>query len=579
MKLKLSETLSLPVEAVTQTFADLGIRGSGKTNTGVVLAEEMLKAGQQICALDPTDAWYGIRSSRDGKSEGFKVYVFGGEHGDLPLTGAAGEGATMAEFLVESGASVVFSLRHLSISEQRRFATEFGERLYELKGKGANRTPLHIFVDEADEFIPQRIPHGHERMFGAYDRLVRRGRSSGVGLTMISQRPQVLNKDTLSQCEILICHRLLHKLDRKAVREGWVEGHDINNKADEFMQSLASLDKGEAWFWSPSWLDVFKRIQVRWRDTFDSSFTPKAGERPKTVTRLAEVDLDALKAKLSATIEKVKADDPKELKKEIQRLLGQLRDRPLKQLPPIETQVLVADAQAIKDALLARDEQWVKDVSFFKEAIRIRVNGAFESSLFTLPKFPQISPMLASVDKHFKHTPPRQVVANTQKLIQVSDGNLRLRAGAERMLSALVQWYPARIAEGRLRAHAGMKKSGTYSTYKSDMITGGYAELNGEGLVATQAGIDYFGGSVPSAPSTTEDVVATWNSKLRDGARRMLNVLVAYRGEAISKDQLFSEANLTASGTTSTYLSDLRTAQLVTTTKDTVAANKETLFL
>lgn len=147
------------------------------------------------------------------------------------------------------------------------------------------------------------------------------------------------------------------------------------------------------------------------------------------------------------------------------------------------------------------------------------------------------------------------------------------------MLSALVQWYPARIAEGRLRAHAGMKKSGTYSTYKSDMITGGYAELNGEGLVATQAGIDYFGGSVPSAPSTTEDVVATWNSKLRDGARRMLNVLVAYRGEAISKDQLFSEANLTASGTTSTYLSDLRTAQLVTTTKDTVAANKETLFL
>lgn len=45
MKLKISETLSVPVEAVTQTFADLGIRGSGKTNTGVVIAEEMLKAG------------------------------------------------------------------------------------------------------------------------------------------------------------------------------------------------------------------------------------------------------------------------------------------------------------------------------------------------------------------------------------------------------------------------------------------------------------------------------------------------------------------------------------------------------
>lgn len=224
-KLHISETLALPIDAITQTFAILGIRGSGKTNTAVVMAEEMTKQSQQIVVLDPTDAWYGLRSSRDGKADGFKVYVFGGEHGDLPLEGTYGR--QMAEFVVETGAAVVFSLRHLSIGDQRRFAQDFGETLYNLKGIPANRTPMHLFVDEADEFIPQRIPHGFERMFGAYDRIVRRGRNGGIGVTMISQRPQVLNKDTLSQIETLVCHRLLHKLDRKAVKEGWIEGHDI----------------------------------------------------------------------------------------------------------------------------------------------------------------------------------------------------------------------------------------------------------------------------------------------------------------------------------------------------------------
>jgi len=38
MKLHIADKLALPAEAVAQTFAILGIRGSGKTNTGVVLA-------------------------------------------------------------------------------------------------------------------------------------------------------------------------------------------------------------------------------------------------------------------------------------------------------------------------------------------------------------------------------------------------------------------------------------------------------------------------------------------------------------------------------------------------------------
>ena len=578
MKLRISDDLSLPIEAVTQTFAILGVRGSGKTNTGVVLFEEMLKAGQQGCVLDPTDAWYGIRSAQDGKSEGFKVYVFGGEHGDLPLAGTAGEGATMAEFLVETGASVVFSLRHLSISEQRRFAQEFAERLYELKGKSANRTPLHIFVDEADEFVPQRIPHGFERMFGAYDRLVRRGRSSGMGLTLISQRPQVLNKDVLSQCETLICHRLLHKLDRTAV-EAWIEAHDTEGQGDVFMAALASLERGTAWVWSPSWLDVFKQVPVRFRETFDSSFTPKAGEKPKTATRLAEVDLDALKEKLAATIEKVKADDPKELRKKIAELEKQLRTVPSKvAAPQVDIEALSRDVAAA--AAAERDKLWGFAAGRFRKAIMDNFGAMLigiemerpEDFASTKVFLPTNLPRLQAPVKPESYTArPVTTVA--------SSSNGKLRAGAERMLAALVQWSPEGMLMGQMRSHAGMKKSGTFTTYLSDLRGGGYMEERGGMLYATKSGIDYFGGNVPSAPSSMEEVLAVWEPKLRDGARRILRVLVNKRGHAVPLDEVAESSGMTKSGTFTTYLSDLRTARLIVTERGTAAANKETLFL
>jgi polynucleotide 5'-kinase involved in rRNA processing len=52
-KLQIAKDLALPIGAVTQTIAILGVRGSGKTNTGVVFAEELLDAKQQVVIIDP----------------------------------------------------------------------------------------------------------------------------------------------------------------------------------------------------------------------------------------------------------------------------------------------------------------------------------------------------------------------------------------------------------------------------------------------------------------------------------------------------------------------------------------------
>lgn len=312
--LKIADNLSLPKEAVSQTLAILGIRGSGKTNTGVVFAEELLKAEQQVVIIDPVDVWFGLKSSKNGKQPGYSIPVIGGEHADVPLDAAAG--TVLADFVVDTRSSVILALRQLSMNDQRRFAADFAKRLYDRKGTPEYRTPLMLIVDEADEFVPQRLPHGHEAMFGAFDRLVRRGRSSGIGVTLISQRAQVINKDVLSQMETLVGMRVLHKLDRQAL-EAWIEAHDTEGRRQEFLDSLASLGRGDAWVWSPSWLGIFKRVHIRERETFDSSATPKAGEHIAPPKKIAPVDLEKLKTQMAATIEKAKAEDPRELQKQV----------------------------------------------------------------------------------------------------------------------------------------------------------------------------------------------------------------------------------------------------------------------
>ena len=68
--LRLSTSLMLPLDAVTQTFGLLGKRGAGKTNTAVVMADEMIRAGLPIVIVDPVGVWWGLRSSADGERKG-----------------------------------------------------------------------------------------------------------------------------------------------------------------------------------------------------------------------------------------------------------------------------------------------------------------------------------------------------------------------------------------------------------------------------------------------------------------------------------------------------------------------------
>jgi Helicase HerA, central domain len=58
-EVKGSDDLGLPLDAVTETFAILAVRGAGKYNAAVVMAEEMYRAGLPWVAIDPKGDWWG----------------------------------------------------------------------------------------------------------------------------------------------------------------------------------------------------------------------------------------------------------------------------------------------------------------------------------------------------------------------------------------------------------------------------------------------------------------------------------------------------------------------------------------
>lgn len=308
----------------------LGMSGSGKSNTAAVYVEDLFAAEQQVIVVDPVGAWYGLRSSADGKGAGLPIAIIGGDPSDhvvdVPLEEAAG--AFIAELVVRERLSSVVDTSDLSESGKARFLADFAETLYR-----RNKEPLYLVLEEADDYAPQGKTSGpHARTLGAFQRIVKRGRFKGLFPIMVTQRSAALHKDLLTQCDTLIVHRSPSPQDRKAIG-GWVEHH---GQAKEVLSTLHELDAGEAWVWSPQAGKVMSRARIRRRSTFDSGQTPTEGKtrvRPRTV---ADVDTAALATAMAATIEKTKATDPKELNKRIRELEREVKEkaRSLEQRPP-----------------------------------------------------------------------------------------------------------------------------------------------------------------------------------------------------------------------------------------------------
>ena len=312
MKLKLADSLALPAdEAITQKYGFIGRSGSGKSYAAMRLAELFLQHGAQIIALDWVGIWWSLRLAANGKAPGFEhVYIFGGEHADLPLEPTAG--ALVADLVVDKHISVVLDVMHFRKAERTRFATAFAEQFFHRKKTA--RTACHLFIEEAQAYLPQLVRGDEARMVGVFEDLGKVGRNYGIGNSLISQRPQAINKDVLNQVEVLLAFQTNGPQERKAIA-GWTAENTTAGAA--MIQELPTLTVGDALVWSPQWLRLAERVHISARETYDASSTPTLKAKAIAPKTLAKADLEQLGEAMKATVEKAKADDPRELRKQL----------------------------------------------------------------------------------------------------------------------------------------------------------------------------------------------------------------------------------------------------------------------
>jgi len=581
-QLRISPDLALPLDAITETFGILAVKRAGKSNAGVVMAEEMFKAGLPWIAIDPKGDWWGMRSSADGNGPGLPIVVFGGLHADVPLEPSAGQ--MVADIVVDQRLTCVIDVSEMTKADMRRFLTAFIRRLYQ-----RNREPLHVFAEEADEYIPQMVRGDDAEMVGVWETLVKRGGFRGLGCTLITQRSASLNNDVLTQIQTLFALRTTGVPDRKRIEE-WVNYHQAGK---EFVQQLPTLADGEALLFSPNFLRTVKKIRFRRRETFDSGATPKVGVKARPPVTLADVDLDVLRQKMAATIEKAKADDPRELKK----LLGE-RDRKIAELerrisiPPrkeirevekiVERLVPVPVDEELIRALIGRslairnEAEMINDLA---QSIRTKSDNKAAQLKRQVAQSP--SSLLRGDAGAEGLTPPSRTPAawsakarpvpsaaangNPSKDAHFmhSDLTFKLGRGERKVLAVLAQWPEGRAQKDVAFLAGYSAKASTLGVILSKLRAAALVEP-GQPVKATELGLAAAGGvqELPSGP----ELLAHWmrHPRIGEGERKVLRALIDAYPEALTHAELCERTNYSPDASTmGVILSKLRKLGLV----------------
>ena len=269
----------LPLAVLEQRLAIVGTSGSGKTYAAKGLVERLVDRGARVCIVDPLGVWWGLRMAADGTTPApGPVVVFGGRHADIAL--APGQGAALGHLVATQGLACVVDVSDLGGATARRaFVTAFTEALHE-----GNTQPLHLVLDEADLWAPQRVQLDGYDLLDRIEEVVRRGRVRGFVPWLITQRPAVLHKDVLSQADVLVSMKLTSSQDRAAVGR-WIEGQADRAEGQRILAALPRLRQGQGWVWAPS-DGVLAKVAFPAIQSFDSSGTPPRREQALELAHL-----------------------------------------------------------------------------------------------------------------------------------------------------------------------------------------------------------------------------------------------------------------------------------------------------
>lgn len=617
--------LPIPAAVLDQHAIALGKTGSGKSSKVRVLVEHLLDQNKPVCILDPKGDWWGLKSSADGKRAGYPVVIFGGQHADVPVQPMTA-GAELADLIFTGNRSCIIDMKQWRPSERTKFFIDFAETAFKVT-KGHR----HLVISEVHNFAFKGkvlSPQAGDMLYWA-NRLASEGRGLGLNLLFDSQRPQKVHNDILDSCETLIACRTIHKSGREAIKD-WIDGAADPEQGKEVLRELASMTRPEAWVWSPEISFGPKRLTFPMFTTYDS-FKPQSVS-VKKLKGWAEVDLQEVSAKLTKTVADAQANDPGALKKRVRELEMLLAKAPAakstvaQDSPATKAELRTALStiknlrhligELMKFVVKINAEGFGKDAGVDPAELKQAIDAAVTRAMAimgtaaagrerALKQLQSDAGRLIRAAKKLMTDEPVDVTVNVQHQAPYAvsarhpitprepgpslgktaapvqrpaprsgevDASIGKSGGKYRIMVTLAQH--GRMNEKRLALLAGLSsKGGTWSTYLSALRTAGYIEGTGE-LAATDTGLSALGSYDP-AP-TGDALIQYWRDRIGGGGRlAIFNALVDAYPDAIDQESLAQSVNLSsAGGTWSTYLSSLRTMELITGKKELRAAEE-----
>jgi hypothetical protein len=591
--LPISSSLSLPLAVTTQKLAWLGVTGGGKTYAAMKLAELLWAARAQFIVLDPVGVWYGLRLAADGKRPSeIKIPILGGLHGDLPLEVTAG--AMIADLIVDRGESMILDVSQFeSDAEKARFAREFGDRFF--FRKKAKPSAVHIFLEECQEFLPQNPQDSETKMLHAWTRIQKLGRNFGIGTSLISQRPQEVNKKALNMASTIFAFRTTGTHERSAI-EKWIKDKALDQS---IANDLPKLPTGSAHVWSPEFLQISEVVRISAKETFNASATPEVGAVAKS-RELAPIDFAKLRADMAESVDRAKATDPKQLAQRVRELEREIAKKP-------KTTKLVATPMLSKKAeqqLAAIDLRLATAASELRTAAKhaadalakcaeafARIKTAAASANVALPTYAAGVAVPASAagfldnrgkldgrpiryggvaiqstDEMQKET--EAFVADARAVI--AGGKEKLGAGEVKILKAVAQHGTA--SRDQIGILTGLRRS-TRNEYMSRLSRRGLIEIVGDQASVTMSGRAALPPDFEPLP-TGRELCRHWLQSLPSGESRILAYVVAQYPRKVDREMLGGALDMKRS-TRNEYIGRLARRKLVAVGPDGVRAAAE----
>ncbi|MEK6825613.1 MAG: helicase HerA-like domain-containing protein [Nanoarchaeota archaeon] len=173
---------------LTKHILIAGGTGAGKTVSGMIIVEELLKRGLSVVVLDPIGQWTGFVKKNEDKGMKEVYAKFGLNGGQAFATriidiDESTMGIDLVHYVTKPGLTVL-RMDELTPSKVDIFIESALEQIYRAKLSETNELRSLVVLDEVHRLLPK---YGGHKAYTKLEQAVREFRKWGVGLLMISQ--------------------------------------------------------------------------------------------------------------------------------------------------------------------------------------------------------------------------------------------------------------------------------------------------------------------------------------------------------------------------------------------------------